>query len=104
MPYFDYSQYNYTAIPSGGNQNSINRTAKDFGLRDFLLQKNIGGTALPPTLLYNIVPKGIISPKIGEPFLDTSVNGNVNVVRKYFNIEPYGIIWKNTDNIINNQF
>ena len=104
MPYFDYSQYNYTAIPSGGNQNSINRTATDFGLRDFLLQKNIGGTALPPTLLYNIVPKGIISPKIGEPFLDTSVNGNMNVVPKYFNIEQYGIIWKNTENINNNQF
>lgn len=111
MPYFDYSQYNYTAIPSGGNQNSITRTATDFGLRDFLLQKNIGGTQNPPQFLSAAIGKyavpklkDINSPKIGEPFLDTSVNGNANVVPKYINIEQYGIIWKNTENINNNQF
>ena len=103
-PYFDYSKYNYVAPPSGGAQNSITRTAKGFGLRDFLLQRNVGGTALPPSLFYNIVPKDIISPKIGEPFLDTSVNGNMNVVPKNYPIQNYGIIWKNTENINNNQF
>lgn len=111
MPYFDYSQYNYTAIPSGGNQNSINRTATDFGLRDFLLQKNIGGTQNPPQFLSAAIGKyavpklkDINSPKIGEPFLDTSVNGNSNVVPKYINIEQYGLYFKNTENINNNQF
>jgi hypothetical protein len=111
MPYFDYSQYNYTTKPSGGNQNSINRTATDFGLRDFLLMKNIGGSQKPPQFLSAAIGKyaatklkDIISPHIGEPFLDTSVNGNVNVIPKYFNIEQYGITWKNTENINNNQF
>ena len=106
-PYFDYSKYNYTAQPSGGNQNSITRTATDFGLRDFLIQKNIGGTAFPPTVFYPDAlkkEKGIISPKIGEPFLDTSVNGNVNSVPQYYPIQQYGIIFKNTENISNNQF
>ena len=111
MPYFDYSQYNYTNPPISGTPNSINTTATKFGFRDSLLKKNIGGTQNPPQFLSAAIGKyavpklkDIISPHIGEPFLDTSVNNNVNVVPKYLNIEQYGIIWKNTENINNNQF
>ena len=111
MPYFDYSQYNYTNPPISGTPNSINTTATKFGFRDSLLKKNIGGTQNPPQFLSAAIGKyavpklkDIISPHIGEPFLDTSVNNNVNVVPKYINIEQYGIIWKNTENINNNQF
>jgi hypothetical protein len=104
MPYFDYSQYNYTQGPISGSSNSINTTATHFGFRDFLLKKNIGGTALPPSLFYNIKSKGIISPKIGEPYLDVFVNNNVNVVPENYPIQKYGIIFKNVENINNNQF
>jgi hypothetical protein len=103
-PYFNYSNYNYTNPPIIGTSNSINTTAKDFGLRDFLLKKNIGGSALSPSLFYDIKYKGIISPKIGEPWLDTSVNNNTNVIPEFYPIQKFGIYFKNFDNINNNQF
>jgi hypothetical protein len=105
-PYFDYSLFNSIQTPNGGPSNSINQTAKTLGLRDFLLKKNIGGSSNPPMLFYDVASKAkdIISPKIGEPWLDISVNNNINVTPKYFPIQKYGLIFKNTENVNNNQF
>ena len=105
-PYFDYSLFNSLQTPNGGPSNSINQTAKTLGLRDFLLKKNIGGSSNPPMLFYDVASKAkdIISPKIGEPWLDISVNNNINVTPKYFPIQKYGLIFKNTENVNNNQF
>jgi hypothetical protein len=92
-------------IPTTKNTiNNIAGTVTNSGIRDFLLKLNIGGSSTPPTMFYNITPTGVISPKIGEPFLDTSVNNNVNQVPNFSPIEQYGITWKNVQNINLNQF
>jgi len=93
--------------PTPTTKNTINNiagTVTDAGIRDFLLKLNIGGSLTPPTMFYNIIPTGVISPKIGEPFLDTSVNNNINQIPDFSPIEQYGITWKNTQNINLNQF
>ena len=69
MPIF----YN-TGTPSSGNQNGITITAKNLGLRDFLLSKNIQNPIKYPQLATSIngAPRG------GQPVLDTMVgNGSV---------------------------
>lgn len=60
-------------LPSEKNKNSITRTATDFGIRDFLLRKNIIDPIKYPQLYtsFNGSPKG------GEPVLDTMVGTGV---------------------------
>jgi len=66
--------YYDTTAPTAGNQNSITRTAVDFGIRDFLLNLNIQNPIRYPQLPTSI--NG--SPLGGQPFLDTMVgNGSV---------------------------
>ena len=97
----------YQGSPTPTTKNTIYNiagTITESGIRDFLLKLNIGGSSMPPTMFYNIIPTGVISPKIGEPFIDTSVNNNINQVPNFSPIEQYGITWKNIQNIILNQF
>ena len=72
FPFYDVS------APSPSTKNSITRTATDFGYRDFLLLKNIG-PQYPNAL--NIGPSTV---RIGEPVLETSINGDTNVI-------PFGL-------------
>lgn len=65
--------YYNTAPPTQGSKNSITKTAKDYGIRDFLLHKNIQNPIKYPFLSTSV--NG--SPKGGEPFLDTMVGGGV---------------------------
>jgi hypothetical protein len=78
MPFFDYTQYNYTSSPNPTTKNSITSTAKDFGFRDFLLLKNLS-PRYPQA--FNLSPGTV---RIGEPVLDTSINNNANVT-------PFGL-------------
>lgn len=77
--------YYDTSTPTQGAINSITRSATDFGLRDFLLHKNIQNPIRYPQLQtsYNGSPKG------GEPVLDT-VQGTNSVIQ-HISIEVDGI-------------
>lgn len=77
--------YYDTSTPTQGATNSITRSATDFGLRDFLLHKNIQNPIRYPQLqtAYNGAPKG------GEPVLDT-VQGTNSVIQQV-SIEVDGI-------------
>lgn len=92
MPIF----YN-TSTPSPTTRNTINSTAVTYGIRDFLLNKNL----LPVYPQLSTSLNG--SPKIGEPVLDTMVgNGNVTVpIGLPLQIE--GILFKNL-NVLPNTF
>jgi hypothetical protein len=68
MPIF----YN-TGAPAGGSSNSITITAKDLGLRDFLLSRNIQNPIRYPQLSTSV--NG--GPRGGEPVLDTMVGSGV---------------------------
>jgi hypothetical protein len=69
MPIF----YN-TGAPTPSNKNTINSIAVDYGIRDFLLNKNLA--PVYPTAFNN--SPGTV--KIGEPVLDTMVGtGNITV-------------------------
>jgi hypothetical protein len=61
--------YYSTNSPKSDDKNSITRSATDFGIRDFLLLKNIQNPIRYPQLPTSIngAPRG------GEPFLDTMV-------------------------------
>lgn len=61
--------YYDTSPPTPGTKNTITRTATNFGLRDFLLHKNIQNPIRYPQLSTSI--NG--SPRGGEPYLDTMV-------------------------------
>ena len=67
MPYYD------TGAPTPNTKNSITKTATNFGIRDFLLTKNIHNPIKYPYLSTSIngAPRG------GEPFLDTMVGSGV---------------------------
>ena len=81
MPIF----YN-TGAPAGGSSNSITITAKDLGLRDFLLSKNIQNPIRYPQLSTSV--NG--GPRGGEPVLDTMVG--TGVVIPQIPIEVDGLI------------
>jgi len=68
MPLF----YN-TSSPTSSNKNTINSVTVDYGIRDFLLNRN-----LQP--FYGLSTNINGSPKIGEPVLDTEINGGANVI------------------------
>ena len=72
MPYYN------TAEPTSSSKNTINSIVVDYGIRDFLLRKNL----LPVYPFLSTTVNG--SPKIGEPILDTMVGvGNV--------VQPFGL-------------
>lgn len=89
--------YYDTGAPTLNTKNSITRTAKDFGIRDFLLHRNIQNPIKYPQLSTSIngAPKG------GEPVLDTMVGSGV--VIQHVRIEVDGIKRYN-DAILMNRF
>jgi hypothetical protein len=93
MPFPFYN----TAPPTPSTKNNITDIAVTYGIRDFLLNKN-----LPP--VYPFIATNINgSPHIGEPVLDTSINGNANVTPLGLPLEIEGINRYNTA-IVSNQF
>lgn len=91
MPIF----YN-TATPTPSTKNTINTVTVDYGIRDFLLNLNLG--PFYPTI-YNTSING--SPQVGQPVLDTSVNGNANVVPNGLPLETNGLIYYELSTIQN---
>lgn len=75
-----------TNLPTPSTKNSITRTATDFGIRDFLLHRNIQNPIRYPQLSTSI--NG--SPKGGEPFLDTMVG--TGVVTQQVSLEVDGLL------------
>ena len=93
-------------LPTPSTKNTINNiagSASVAGIRDFLLFKNLFPISQP--LDYQNLSTTLNgSPKIGQPFLDTSVNGDVNGIPNNYPIETYGITFKNLNNVSLNQF
>ena len=75
-----------TASPSPSTKNSINKTAVTYGIRDFLLNRNLAP-------VYPQIPTSINgSPRIGEPVLDTGINQNTNVFPIGLPLEVEGLL------------
>lgn len=90
MPYFNSSQ------PNPSSKNSINSISTTFGIRDFLLLKN-----LPPK--YPSQLSKLPSPKIGEYIVDTTVNSGSNQIPYGLPLETEGIFNMELS-VITNQF
>jgi hypothetical protein len=81
MPFPFYN----TAPPTPSTKNNITDIAVIYGIRDFLLNRN-----LAPVYPYlSTAING--SPRIGEPVLDTSINGDANVIPLGLPLEVEGI-------------
>jgi hypothetical protein len=83
MPIF----YN-TAAPTPSTNNTINSVTVDYGIRDFLLNLNLG--PFYPDYSSTAVNG---SPQIGQPVLDTSINGNANVVPFGLPLQEFGLFY-----------
>lgn len=81
MPFPFYN----TAPPTPSTKNNITDIAVTYGIRDFLLNKNL----LPTYPFITTAING--SPRIGEPVLDTSINGDANVIPFGLPLETEGI-------------
>jgi len=84
MPIF----YN-TALPTPTTKNTLNSVTVEYGIRDFLLNSNLGvgtGGFYPQ---FSMSTNG--SPLIGQPVLDTSINGNTNVIPIGLPLEIFGL-------------
>jgi hypothetical protein len=92
MPIF----YN-TAAPTPSTKNNINDIAVTYGIRDFLLNLNL----LPFYPQISTAING--SPQIGQPVLDTSINGNANVIPNGLPLEVQGLLYYEMTTI-QNQF
>lgn len=98
MPFPFYN----TSPPTPSTKNNITDIAVTYGIRDFLLHKNIGPFYPQIGTSFNGAPR------VGEPVLDTSINGNSNVVPFGLPLETEGLLrydvailpnrFKNTDN------
>ena len=86
-----------TAPPTPSTKNNITDIAVTYGIRDFLLNKNL----LPTYPFISTAVNG--SPRIGEPVLDTSINGNSNVIPFGLPLETEGLVRYNSA-IASNQF
>jgi len=82
MPFPFYN----TSSPSPSTKNSITNTATGLGYRDFLLNKNL----LPQYPFLSTSING--GPRIGEPVLETSINGNSNVIPFGLPLETEGLL------------
>ena len=96
-----------TATPLTKNTiNSVAGSASVGGIRDYLLNKNLFPTSQP--LAYqtalNTMMSVIGGPKIGEPVVDTSINGDLNVIPDHSPVATYGVTYKNGNLVNNNQF
>lgn len=92
MPTF----YN-TAAPTPSTKNTINSVAVTYGIRDYLLNSNLGQ-------FYPQIPTNINgSPHVGEPVLDTSINNNTNVIPIGLPLETWGLYRYNLA-VLPNQF
>jgi hypothetical protein len=80
MPFYN------TSSPTPSTKNNITDIAVTYGARDFLLNKNL----LPVYPQISTSLNG--SPRIGEPVLDTSINGNANVTPFGLPLEVEGIL------------
>jgi hypothetical protein len=89
--------YYNPAAPTNATKNSITKTATDFGLRDFLLHKNIQNPIRYPQLSTSIngAPRG------GEPFLDTMVGTGIVIQHNPLTVEG---IPRYQSAIISNQY
>jgi hypothetical protein len=83
MPIF----YN-TAAPTPSTNNTINSVTVDYGIRDFLLNLNLG--PFYPDYSSTAVNG---SPQIGQPVLDTSINGNANVTPFGLPLQDFGLFY-----------
>jgi len=92
MPLF----YN-TSSPTPSTKNTINSITTNYGIRDFLLNKNL----LPIYPSISTTING--SPHIGEPVLDTSINGNSNRIPFGLPLETEGL-FRYEIAVINNRF
>ena len=78
--------YYNTSAPTPSTKNNINDIAVSYGIRDFLLNRNL----LP---FYPQISTSINgSQRIGEPVLDTSINDNSNVIPFGLPLETEGLI------------
>ena len=93
MPFPFYN----TAPPTPTTKNTINQIAVTYGIRDFLLNKNL----LPQYPQLSTSING--GPRIGEPVLDTSINGDANVIPIGLPLEVVGLTRYN-DAIAPNRF
>ena len=80
FPYYD------TSAPSPSTKNTITRTATDFGYRDFLLLKNLGPQY---SNAFNLSPSTV---RIGETVVETSINGDTNVIPLGLPLETEGLL------------
>jgi hypothetical protein len=81
MPFPFYN----TAPPTPSTKNTINDIAVTYGIRDFLLNRNLAPQ-------YPQISTSINGgPRIGEPVLDTSINGNANVIPIGLPLEVVGL-------------
>lgn len=77
-----------TAGPTPDTKNTITSIATELGVRDYLLNLNL-------TSRYPQIPTSINgSPKVGEPVLDLSVNGDANTIPNHSPIDEKGIGFK----------
>jgi len=95
MPYYN------TTSPTPGTKNNINDIAVSFGIRDFLLLKNLTPTQFGTVDSFAKL-NNIQSPHVGEPFTDTG-SGGVNQIPNFFPIETNGILFYEI-NILPNKF
>ena len=86
-----------TAPPTPTTKNTINSVTVQYGIRDFLLNRNL----LPVYPQISTSLNG--SPRIGEPVIDTSVNNNSNVIPFGLPLETVGLTRYNLA-ILPNQF
>lgn len=85
--------YYNTGLPTASDKNTINKISVDYGIRDFLLNKNIS----PRYPFISTSLNG--SPKIGEPVLDTSTN--VDAILASIPIEVDGVLRMSNATLMN---
>lgn len=91
MPFYN------TAAPTPSTKNTINSVTVAYGIRDYLLNSNLGQ-------FYPQIPTNINgSPHVGEPVLDTSINNDVNVIPTGLPLETWGVYRYNLA-VLPNQF
>jgi hypothetical protein len=90
---------NYNLLsPTPSSKNTINSITTAYGIRDFLLNKN-----LVPTGKYLTALGFSPSVKIGEPILDTMVGVGSVIVPNGLPLETEGVLWK-IQNVLGNTF
>jgi hypothetical protein len=77
-----------TGPPTPSTKNTINSVTVTYGIRDFLLNSNLGLNGG----FYPQLPMSVNGgPLIGQPVLDTSINNNTNVIPIGLPLETWGL-------------